>query len=128
MERKLATIRTISEIIPIEGADSICQYKVDGWKVVDSIGKYNVGSLVCFLEIDSWVPTQLAPFLSKGKEPREYNGVKGERLHTVKLRGAISQGLLLEPTEEMITCAEENLDAWLGITKWERPLNAGTDQ
>jgi hypothetical protein len=40
-------------------------------------------------------PTELAPFLSKGKEPREYEGVKGERLRTVKLRGQLSQGLLL---------------------------------
>jgi RNA ligase (TIGR02306 family) len=45
--------------------------------------------------VDSWVPHDLAPFLSKGKEPREFNGIKGERLRTVRLRGQISQGLIL---------------------------------
>lgn len=25
------------------------------------------------------MPTEIAPFLSKGKEPREHDGVKGER-------------------------------------------------
>jgi tRNA-binding EMAP/Myf-like protein len=45
------------------------------------------------------VPTEIAPFLSKGKEPRVFNGVKGERLRTVKLRGVQSQGLLLKLTD-----------------------------
>lgn len=93
--RKLASIRQIAEINPIEGADAIEVATVDGWKVVIKKGEYAVGALVVYLEIDSWVPTELAPFLSKGQEPREYNGVKGERLRTVKLRGQISQGLLL---------------------------------
>jgi hypothetical protein len=95
IDRKLATIRKISEIHPIEDADAIEIAVVDSWKVVVKKGEFNVGDLVCYLEIDSWVPTEIAPFLSKGKEPREYNGVKGERLRTVKLRGQISQGLIL---------------------------------
>jgi len=34
MDRKLATIRKIFEILPIEGADNICVAKIDGWNVV----------------------------------------------------------------------------------------------
>ena len=34
MERKLATVRKISDIQPIEGADMIELAIVDGWKVV----------------------------------------------------------------------------------------------
>ena len=97
-ERKLATVRRILEINPIEGADSIEVVTVDGWKVVSQKGLYQPGDLVIYLEVDSWVPTEIASFLSKGKEPREYNGVKGERLRTIKLRGQISQGLLLPLT------------------------------
>lgn len=33
-ERMLATIRRILDVTPIEGADSICLYHVDGWQVV----------------------------------------------------------------------------------------------
>ena len=126
--RKLATIRRIAEIRPIENADKICHYRVDGWWVVDTVDKFQVGDLALYFEIDSWVPTELAPFLSKGKEPREYNGVKGERLKTVKLRGAVSQGLLLPiPTElNDPTQFTEGLDVTelLGIQKWEPPIPA----
>ena len=136
-ERKLATIRKIAEVKAIPDADKICAYRVDGWWVVDSVGKYQVNDLVVYAEPDSWVPTELAPFLSKGKEPRQFESVKGERLRTVKLRGQISQGLLLpvevdsgqftgdvhvvkgEPVEEGMDVTE-----LLGILKWERPMNA----
>lgn len=128
-ERKLATIRKIAAIEPIEGADAIEVAVVDGWKVVVKKGEFQVDSLAVYFEIDSWVSNDIAPFLSKGKEPREYEGVKGERLRTVKLRGQLSQGLLL-PLEP--TCANieselfEGLDVSLplNILKWERPMNA----
>ena len=96
--RKLATIREIYQIEPIENADAIEVAYIDGWKVVIKKGEFNVGDMVIYIEIDSWIPHSLAPFLSKGQEPREYMGVKGERLRTVKLRGQISQGLVLPPS------------------------------
>jgi RNA ligase (TIGR02306 family) len=97
MTRKLASVQEITYIKPIPDADAIeCAIVNGGWPVVVKKGEYNVGDLAIYLEIDSWVPYELAPFLSKGKEPREYNGVKGERLKTVKLCGALSQGLLLK--------------------------------
>ena len=40
MERKLATIRKINDISNIEHADTLCVYHIDGWKVVDKIGKF----------------------------------------------------------------------------------------
>lgn len=147
--RKLATIRKIDAIEPIEGADAIEVAVVGGWKVVVKKGEFAVGSEAIYLEIDSWVPTELAPFLSKGKEPREFEGVKGERLRTVKLRGQVSQGLLL-PLSVMgndsyfkgilppnkwvkmnengeticVVLHEEDADCteYLNIQKWERPL------
>lgn len=70
--RKLATIRRIAEIKPIEGADFICAYRVDGWWCVSKVDEFKVGDLVVYLEVDSWVPTEIAPFLSKGKEPKSH--------------------------------------------------------
>ena len=144
--RKLASIRRIADIQPIEGADAIEVATIDGWKVVVKKDEFKVGELAVYLEIDSWVPHELAPFLSKGSEPREYNGVKGERLRTIKLRGQVSQGLLL-PVESSGSlhiiewmCAGKSLamDAIdgdfnpegfdvtdiLGIKKWEAPIPA----
>lgn len=94
-ERKLATIRKIEEIKPIDGADAIEAARVGGWWVVVKKNEFKVGELCIYFEIDSWLKYELAPFLSKGKEPREFNGVKGERLRTIKLRGQLSQGLIL---------------------------------
>lgn len=136
-ERKLATIRKISSIEKIENAEKICLYKIDGWQVVDLIDKYTVGQMVCFIEIDSWVPNTLAPFLTKsGHYPKVYQGIEGQRLRTMKLRGALSQGLVLSighciSVMGCSTAIEECADVteWLGIVKWEKELHpslAGT--
>jgi RNA ligase (TIGR02306 family) len=137
--RKLASIRRIADILPIEGADAIEVAVVDGWKVVIKKGEFAIGDSAIYLEIDSWVPHEIAPFLSKGHDPREYNGVKGERLRTVKLRGQVSQGLLLnywdfpdvvkefhktrivDPND-----SDRSFDVTdiLGIQKWEAPIPA----
>lgn len=134
--RKLASIKEITEIRPIPEADAIeCAIIGGGWPVVVKKEEFNVGDLAIYLEIDSWVPHELAPFLSKGKEPREYNGVKGERLRSLKLRGQISQGLLLPigtlaPGNRPWSVGEEgftvgaDLTEYLGIQKWEAPIPA----
>jgi RNA ligase (TIGR02306 family) len=137
--RKLASIKPITYIKPIEGADAIeCAIVDGGWPVVVKKDEYKVGDVAIYLEIDSWVPHELAPFLSKGQEPREYNGVKGERLKTVRLRGQVSQGLLL-PLNTPINGGPMNggyalctlglevgqdLTESLGIQKWEPPIPA----
>ena len=124
--RKLATIRKIDALTPIVGADAIDCAHIGGWKVVVKKGEYTVGDLAVYIEIDSWVPHTLAPFLSKGNYPRVYNEVEGERLRTIKLRGQLSQGLLL-PTNIGSICVlglEVGMDvsAILGIQKWEPAL------
>lgn len=128
-DRKMATLRKVEEVRAIPEADKICAYRIGGWWVVDSVGKYFIDDLVVYCEIDSWIPNEIAPFLSKGKEPREYEGIKGERLRTVKLRGQISQGLLLplEPTCSMIEselCEGLDVSELLGIVKYEPPIPA----
>lgn len=138
IERKMASVQKIAEIKPIEGADRIVAYRINGWWVVDSKDKYEVGDYVVFCEVDSWIPHELAPFLSKGKEPREFEGVKGERLKTVRLRGQLSQGLILPvetglggypfirnaAKEQIIVHDGKDVTDALGIQKWERPIPA----
>lgn len=137
--RKLATIRVIDDITPIEGADAIECAHVGGWAVVVKKDEFQVGSAAIYIEIDSWIPHEIAPFLSKGHEPREFEGVKGERLRTVKLRGQISQGLLLKYQDfpkasaafHKTRIVDPNNDDGrfdvteiLGIKKWEAPIPA----
>lgn len=94
--RKLASIQLIEEIKPIDKADAIEAARINGWWSVVKKGEYAVGNKVIFCEVDSFVPTEIAPFLTKtGHEAKTHQGVTGERLRTVKLRGQLSQGLIL---------------------------------
>lgn len=130
-ERIMAKVVRIDAIHPIEGADKIEVAQVGGWKVVVKKGEFEAGSLSCYLEIDSWVPHSIAPFLTKpGQFPKVYNEVEGQRLRTIKLRGQISQGLLLPftvlfPFMSAVEALQinEGLDVTevLGVQKWEPP-------
>lgn len=136
--RKMASIQRVAEIRPIENSDNLDHYRINGWWVVDKKGAHQVGDFVVYCEVDAWIPHDLAPFLSKGQEPREFNGVKGERLRTVKLRGALSQGLLLpietgiggypyiksSNGEQVVVHEGEDVSEWLDIQKYEPPIPA----
>ncbi len=122
-KRMMAWIAKIDEVAPIPNADAICAYRVGGWWVVDKKNVYNTGDICVYVSIDSFIPHEIAPFLSKGKEPREYNGVKGERLRTVRLRGTLSQGLLLSRYTALDKVGEisvgQDVTELLGIQKWD---------
>ncbi len=122
--RKLASVRKIDFIEPIENADSIEVAVVGGWKVVIKKGDFTVGDIAIYCEIDSWIPHEIAPFLSKGTEPREYNDIKGERLRTIKLRGQLSQGLLLPISLAPHSQVGDDLTEILNIQKWEPAIPA----
>lgn len=129
--RKMATIRKIDALRPIVGADAIECAIVGGWTCVVKKGEYTAGDLAVYCEIDSWIPYEVAPFLSKGNFPHVYNEVKGERLRTVKLRGQLSQGLLL-PLKELYGLLQglnnhfegQDVSENLGIVKYEAPIPA----
>lgn len=130
MTRAMASIRRIDKIEPIEGADKIVKATVGGWQLVTAIANgFYEGDLVVYCEIDSWIPTTVAPFLTKpGHFPKTFNGVEGEKLRTIKLRGQLSQGLLLPLSVLTMVESElfEGLDVTLplGIQKYEAPIPA----
>ncbi len=96
MERKLASIRRISDIQPIEGADMIELAIVDGWKVVvaKEVG-HKVGNLVVYCEIDSFLPIKDEFEFLRKSSFKKMGDQEGFRLKTIKLRGQVSQGLIL---------------------------------
>jgi len=124
--RKMATIRKIDALRPIEGADAIECAIVGGWTVVTKKGEYNAGDLAVYCEIDSFIPSAIAPYLTKPDHyAKTFEGVEGERLRTVKLRGQLSQGLLLPYATCGKICAEgEDVSELLGIVKYEAPVPA----
>jgi RNA ligase (TIGR02306 family) len=126
-ERKLATVRRIDSVGPIPGADAIEVATVGGWSVVIKKGGFKPGDLAVYCEIDSWIPEQVAPFLTQKGRPAApvFEGISGNRLRTVTLRKQISQGLLLPlsvlPAGTSCNLGDEVTQA-LGIVKWEAPI------
>lgn len=119
--RKMATIQIIKDIKPIENADAIECAVINGWGVVIKKGEFKIGEKVIYCEIDSWIPHEIAPFLTKDKQ-REYNGVIGNRLRTVKLRGCLSQGLILPLSVDGEI--GDDVSEQLNITKYDPPVPA----
>lgn len=120
--RKLATIREIKELLPIEGADKVELAIVDSWKVVVAKG-LNINEKIVFCEIDSFLPIKPEfEFLRKSSYKKLVDGSEGFRLKTVKLRGQISQGLCI-PLKELPQLENHNIgddvSEILGITKYE---------
>lgn len=126
MNRKLATIRRIRSISPHPNADRLEIAQVDGWSAVVGKGTFQPGNLVVFCEIDSLLPAReeyafLAPSCSIIGDD---NKVK-YRIKTCKLRGELSQGLVLPlsvlPDDFPVGNGVEVTEV-LGIEKYEPPL------
>lgn len=139
--RKLVSIRKIGDLQPIPGADAIEVASVDGWKLVVKKGEFKVGDNCVYFEIDSFLPESnpIYSFIMRSGV-REFEGVRGHKLRTIKLRGQISQGLALpihlfkgvkcifdeytcDFTEVLWADGVEVTD-YLGIKKWEPQIPA----
>ena len=86
--RQLATIQKIATITPIEGADNIVLATMEnlGWQCVIKKDEFKIGDLIIYCEIDSVLP-----------DKPEYDFLRSRnfRIRTIKLRGVLSQGLIL---------------------------------
>ena len=122
-ERKLASIRKISNIEPIVGADKIELVTVDGWKVVvaKDVG-YKIGDFVIYCEIDSFLPVREEFEFLRKSSFKKMGDQEGFRLKTIKLRGQISQGLILP-----LSVLEGEDEMKIGISKqpWGEQLQLG---
>ena len=133
MERKLASIQRVLQIEPIANADAIELARINGWQCVTKKGEFQVGDLGVFLEIGA-VPPDREPFRflwqRKPKEgeiaPEKTEKPANFRLRTMKLRGALSQGLLLPLSAfDLGEIGEgDDLTAILEVSKYEPPVNA----
>src|SRR3972149_1098918 len=83
----LASMQKINKVFPIGGADRIEGVEVLGWKCVVRKGQFKEGDLCIYIEIDTIIPKYL---LTDNLEDKEEI-----RLKTVKMKGQISQGLIL---------------------------------
>ena len=116
---KLATFEIITEIQSIPGADRIDLARVQGWQSVIKKGEYKVGDKVIFVPIDTVMqPQDWNKFLWDKNNPQNPIRVK-----TVKLKGAVSQGIIF-PTTITDCSVEDSLPVVLHIHKYEKPVPA----
>ena len=105
-----AKVVRIGEINKHPNADNLAICQVFGWQVIVRLDEFKEGDLAVFLPIDSIVPeTPEWEFL----RPRKF------RVRTIRLRGVLSQGLLI-PARPHWTDGMDVTEE-LGITKYEPP-------
>lgn len=130
--RKLASIKIIDNIKPIEGADMIELASVGGWNVV--VAKdvdHKAGDMVIYCEIDSFLPIREEFEFLRKSSFKKIGDQEGFRLKTIKLRGQVSQGLIL-PLNVLLRTGVSSDDVYedldvtgmLGIQKYEPPIPA----
>lgn len=124
--RKLASIRRIEYLEPIEKADKLELATVDGWKSVVKKDQFRIGDLVIYFECDSFLPIHPKFEFLRTNCYRNVPGLgEGFRLKSVRLRGTLSQGLILPITDFELTF--ENLvvgcdvTSILGVKLYEQP-------
>ena len=138
--RKLVTLREVAEIVSIPGADAIEVAVVDGWSCVVKKGEFKAGERAVYFEIDSILPygdERFAFLMNRGckMQPTEDGGLlEGHRLRTIKLRGQVSQGLLIPVPQDwsinLRICTpdyqtyelDDDLSVVFGVKKYEKPI------
>lgn len=101
--RKLASVCTVDSVSAIENADSLEVITLAGkcWKIVNRKGDLKVGDQVVYFEIDSFLPVGNPNFeFLRDRCYKKFtfnNEIIGEgfRVKTIKLRGVVSQGLVM---------------------------------
>ena len=108
--RKMASVQKIASLTPIENSDflEVAMMENLGWKVVVKKGEFQIGDKVIYFEIDSAIDVKdLPPFMEFLKDrclkklftarTPETSAFSGEyvRIKTIKLRGQVSQGLII---------------------------------
>lgn len=128
MERVMASIQRVDKVTKHPNADSLDICQVKGWQVVSSLGEFKEGELAIYCEIDSFLPVRPEFEFLRKSSYKKFGEREGFRLKTVKLRGEISQGLLIPlsvlPHHEKFPGIDEPVSDYLGILKYEKPIPA----
>lgn len=127
MERKLASIQIVADLQPIPEADMIEVATINSWKLVVKKGEYKVGDLAIYCEIDSLLPIREEFEFLRKSSYKKMGDKEGFRLKTIRLKGQVSQGLLLPVTmlKGLIHLQLGNdVTEALGILKYEQPIPA----
>lgn len=115
----------VPTIAPHPNADALEIARIEGWQCVIRKGEFLPGTPVLYLRIDTLLPITIFhpekyPYMKFTKK-----NSRGEDCHvlkTLRLRGEVSQGLLVAVPDGCDTTNSDELDAILGIERWEPPV------
>lgn len=130
-QRQLASFRVLGGVIPHPNADNLEIALVDGWKCIVKKGDFKAGDRVIYFEIDSLLPItpqfeflRKYAYVNKSWMPKELGVSDGFRIKTIKLRGEISQGLVVPvPKDLELTDDSYDLTEHFKVLKYEVPLS-----
>lgn len=131
MLRKLASVQRVIGVEPILNADAIELVRINGWQCVTKKGEFMPGDLGVFFEIDAIPPDdERFRFLWTPKAAIEGEFIQRPdkfRIRTMRLRGALSQGLFMPlaafPEIGDAVAEGDDLTEMLGVGKYEPPAS-----
>lgn len=114
----LASIQIVREVEKHPNADQLDVIKVLGWQLVAKLGEFKVGDKCVYIEIDTVVPSDNPNFA--------FLASTGFRVRTIKLRGAMSQGiafpLTILPKDPDEYIVGQDVSSVLDVTHYEKPV------
>jgi RNA ligase (TIGR02306 family) len=120
--RKLVSIQRITKLEGIPSADKIELATVLGWKVIVQKGLHQENDLVAFCEPDSFLPIDKRyEFLHKTGYKNTPHLGEGYRVKIMKMRGQVSQGLIL-PLKDLHELENVEIGDLLSVQKYEKPI------
>lgn len=140
--RTLASIQVIQAVEKHGDADALELSTILGWQIITRTGEVTPGTKVIYCEIDSMLPVN-APWLPSAIKDRILKEHTKDffRVKTIKLRGELSQGLIIPIVDTLPEIGELNngnsIDSWntldvghnvteiLKIRKYEPPALTG---
>lgn len=139
--RKLVTLKKIDSITPIIDADRIEVAHIGGWNIIVGKGEFQEGEEVFYFETDSMLPLDCPVFeFLRPRGVKVLEGKEYHRLKAMKMRGVVSDGLILpitilehfEPDPEKRRNIEQSVfvkyagdfSEMFGVIKYEDPVLA----
>lgn len=130
MSEHAVKVITIQEVRPHDNADKLEIVPIGGWQAVVMKGSMKVGDLAVYIEPDYVVPLDRPEFKFLDKDGK---GKIKHRLKAIRLRGALSYGLLIPLPHFLIddfgcpvVSDGDDVMAALGIDRWEPKIHAAT--
>ena len=120
MSSLIVEICRIQEVLPHENADRLDIVGVKGWYCIVSKDSFKVGDECVYIPIDSILPEEVEMAIFGDNSKIKLNK---SRVRTIKIRGSISQGLVVSPDLVGINTAKypvgSDVATVLNITKFE---------